>query len=893
MNDRPRPQSYPLLRHALLLLMGCTWVLGCRTGKPTTPLPVAAILVPDSLLSDTLSLTSGPLRPSSKRVNDLLHTRLDVSFDCTNRRVLGKATLQLKPYFLPVSSVQLDAVGFDWNEVAMISGNIKTKLKYLYDGKVITIDLGRVFRRNEIYTLYLDYLARPEERALPAESPSRDKGLTFINPLGNQPGMPQQIWTQGEPQHNSSWFPTIDAPNERMTQELAITVDNRFVTLSNGLLVWQQRNPDSTRTDIWKQSLPSPPYLTMLAVGDFSITRDEYKGKEVTYYTDPAYAPYARNIFGKTPEMMEFFSKKLGVEYPWEKYAQVVVRGYPSGSMENTSATLHGQFMQQTARELLDESNEDYIAHELVHQWFGDLVTCESWSNLALNEAFATYGEYLWLEHRYGRAEADNHLHRQLQSYLAEAQEKQVEIIRNRFSDPDELFDAHSYQKGSRVLHMLRYYMGDEAFFAALSTYLEQHKFNSVELSDLRSAFEDVSGEDLNWFFDQWFLTPGHPSLKVRCEYNDSLHKQTIVVDQTQDITQSTLFQLPITVDLYFKGKKERKEILISKAHEVFTFDCAARPDWVNVDAEKTLLGTIDEVKTTSEWVTQYQRGPLYLDRLEALKALRNRIENPVVMETFHKAFSDPNWGIRHYAVEQARELLRISASKSKPFLVRLAQRDPKADVRAEAIAQLARFDGSDDLVNLFKRSLEDSSYHAASEALLGLYGLDKSLGLEFARSFEADSNESMVAAVSEIYSGAGGEAEHAYFLHQFTHAMGYEKLQLVKHYSAYLMQRSDTTINRGIRALEAVALNDENWYVRLSGTNAINLLHNMYQSRQQLARERLNQLQKTNPGSPQVRDLKQSEERSEIQVTKLDALIRNIKTKETDAKLLQIYRNN
>jgi len=893
MNDRPRPHSYSLLRHILLVLMGCIWVLGCRTGKPTSPFPVAASLVPDSLLADTLPLASGPLRPSSKRINDLINTRLDLSFDFNNRRVLGKATLLLKPYFLPVSSVQLDALGFDWNEVAMISGNIKTKLKYLYDGKVITIDLGRMFRRNETYTLYLDYLARPEEIDGKSGSVLQEKGLSFINPLGNPSGLSRQIWTQGEPQHNSSWFPTIDAPNERMTQELAITVDNRFVTLSNGLLVWQQRNPDSTRTDIWKQSLPSPPYLTMLAVGNFSITKDEYKGKEVSYYTHPAYAPYARSIFGKTPEMMEFFSKKLGVEYPWEKYAQIVVQGYSSGSMENTSATLHGQFMQQTARELLDESNEDYIAHELAHQWFGDLVTCESWSNLALNESFATYGEYLWLEHRYGRAEADNHLQRQLQSYLLEAQEKQVEIIRNRFSDPDELFDAHSYQKGSRVLHMLRYYVGDEAFFAALSTYLDRHKFNSVELSDLRQTFEETSGEDLNWFFDQWFLTPGHPNLKVRCEYNDSLHKQTIVVDQTQDITQSALFQLPITIDLYFKGKKERKEILITKAHEAFSFDCAARPDWVNVDAEKILLGTIDEVKPTSEWVAQYLRGPLFLDRLEALKALRNRMENPVVMETFHKALSDPNWGIRLYAVEQGRELLRINTSKSKPLLVRLAQRDAKADVRAEAIGQLARYDGSDDLVNLFKRSLEDSSFHAASEALLGLYGLDKNLGLEFARSFEADSNESMVAAVSEIYSGAGGETEHAYFLHRFTHAMGYEKLQLVKHYSAYLLQRSDTTINRGIRALEEVALNDENWYVRLSGTNAINLLHNMYQSRQQVARERLNQLQKTNPGSPQMRDLQQSEERSELQANKLDALIRTIKTKETDAKLLQIYRNN
>jgi len=221
-------------------------------------------------------------------------------------------------------------------------------------------------------------------------------------------GKPTQLWTQGETEGSSVWFPTIDTPSERMSQEIFITTRKDFQTLSNGQLVYSNFNDDDTRTDYWKQDLEHPPYLTMMAVGDFKIGRDEWQDSKgrivpVDYYVEPDYANYVFQIFGDTPEMMTFYSELLNYDYPWDKYAQIIVRDYVSGAMENTTATIYGEYVNQTSRELIDDNNETTIAHELFHHWFGDLVTCESWSHLPLNESFATYGEYLWLEHKYGK----------------------------------------------------------------------------------------------------------------------------------------------------------------------------------------------------------------------------------------------------------------------------------------------------------------------------------------------------------------------------------------------------------------------------------------------------------------------------------------------------------
>jgi aminopeptidase N len=251
---------------------------------------------------------------------------------------------------------------------------------------------------------------------------------------------------------------------------------------------------------------PHAPYLFFIGAGDFAVVKDTWKGKEVSYYVDKEYAPVAKKIFGLTPEMMTYFSKITGVEYPWVKYGQMVAHDYVSGAMENTTATLHGDGAQQDARELVDGNNwEGTIAHELFHQWFGDYVTTESWSNLTLNESFANYSEYLWDEYKYGKDKADATHYSAMQGYLGSGSEKK-DLVRFYYGDKEDMFDAVSYNKGGRILHMLRNYVGDSAFFKSLNLYLTTNKYKSAEAHQLRLAFEEITGKDLNLFFNQWYL---------------------------------------------------------------------------------------------------------------------------------------------------------------------------------------------------------------------------------------------------------------------------------------------------------------------------------------------------------------------------------------------------
>ena len=511
--------------------------------------------------------------PSATRLSDIIHTNLSVRFDWEKQHLHGTAEITAKPYFRATNELILDAKGFDIHHVKMG----EQTLNYQYEDDKLVIRLDKVYKRTESYTISIDYTAKPNELDTKGGVAITDaKGLYFINPLGHE-DKPQQIWTQGETEFSSCWFPTIDKPNERMTQNIAITVQNKYTTLSNGLLVKSEQNKDGTRTDYWEQSLGHTPYLAMMAVGDFNITTDKWRGIDVDYYLEDDYHKHARGIFGRTPEMMEHYSEILGVDYPWEKYAQVVVRDFVSGAMENTTAVIHGEFVQMDEREMLDRHEEDIIAHELIHHWFGDLVTCENWANLPLNEAFATYGEYIWREKGFGRMAADKHLDADLNSYFREARSKQVDMIRFDYTDKDDMFDSHSYAKGGRVLHMLRHYLGDEAFYLGLQKYLEDNAFSTVEIHQLRLAMEEVCGEDLNWFFNQWFLNSGHPILAFSYEYEDSTNTQWVYIEQLQNLETTPLYKLNMDVALYFEDSVFTYNIDVEDGFDAFAFTTSQR----------------------------------------------------------------------------------------------------------------------------------------------------------------------------------------------------------------------------------------------------------------------------------------------------------------------------
>jgi aminopeptidase N len=761
------------------------FLIACKTQKP-----IAESTAVEELPEVTVTASSiNNYRASETKSFDLIHTKLDVHFDWQKHYMYGEATISMKPHFYPSKVIYLNARGMEIEKVASLNGKDTSDLKYSYTNDTITINLDKELTRQEKITLYINYISKPDELNNIGGSAaiSSDKGLYFINADGKIKDKPREIWTQGETQSNSVWFPTIDVPNQKCTEEINITVEDNFKTLSNGLLVKSIQHSDNTRTDYWKMDLPHSPYLFMMAIGEYAIVKDKWRDREVNYYVEPKYEEDARAIFGNTPEMLEFFSKTLGVDYAWPKYSQVVARDYVSGAMENTSATLHGEFLQQTKRELIDRNNEDVISHELFHHWFGDLATCESWSNLPLNESFATYGEYLWNEYKYGRDVADMGLESDLKSYLDESKMKQEHLIRFYYENREDMFDRHSYAKGGTILHMLRKYVGDDAFFASLKLYLQKNSFKTAEVHDLRLAFEETTGEDLNWFFNQWFLNQGHPSLNINYNWDASTMNQEIVLEQLQDLSTTPLYKLPIDVDFYFSTYKVRERIVLTDKKQNFKFRFPEKPLAVNFDAEKMLTCTKTDNHSENEWIVIYNNSSLYQDKKEALEHLSNLEWNNSIASVIRKAIADKNKKNQSFAINHIEPLL-ISKDSLEIVnqLISIANNTKlNSSVRVIAISKISSFDLNGQITSLLNNLCNDSSYNVMAASLNGIASKSLSTAMNKVKILESESDINLREIAADFYSNYGDDS-NADFMFNYIDAnqdINYGDLNIINTY--------------------------------------------------------------------------------------------------------------
>lgn len=740
-------------------------------------------------------------RETTPKINDLVHTKLDAKFDYDNAYLNGKAWITLRPHFYTTDSLELDAKGMDIKNVSVVKGSSMKPLKYDYDGMILDIDLDKKYTRNETYTIYIDYVAKPNEYKGKGSAAITDaKGLYFINPKGEEKNKPTQIWTQGETEATSVWCPTIDKPNQKTTQEIAMTVPAKFVTLSNGKLTSQKKNTDGTRTDTWKMDLPHAPYLFFMGVGDYAIVKDQYKGKEVSYYVEKEYAPVARKIFGNTPEMMTFFAKALGVEYPWNKYAQIVGRDYVSGAMENTTATLHQESAQQDARELVDDNIwEGTIAHELFHQWFGDLVTAESWSNLTVNESFANYSQVLWKEYKYGKDAGDEENFSDMNGYI-QSQSGNKDLVRYYYPDKEAMFDAVSYNKGGRILHMLRNYVGDSAFYKSLNVYLTDNKFSTGEAHQLRLAFEKVTGKDMNWFFNQWYFGNGHPKLDISYAYDDNAKNVKVIVKQTQG---AKIFRLPIAVDIYNGTNKTRHNVWLQNAVDTLTFNYTAKPDLVNVDADKILLCEKKDDKTLDNYIFQYKNAGLFMDRKEAID-FAAQSEDPKALDLMKIALKDKYYGLRTYAISRLNLKDPDVAKAVEPVIMDLAVTDKKSLVRASAIGVLAMF-AEDKYKDIFTKGVNDSSYSVAGASLEGLLAVDSAAAFQVAKKIGSQKVKGkLTESLTKVLMSSGDESGFDLIANTFDEMpVGQSKFNLVIPFSQMLVKVSDTEkVKRGVDLL-------------------------------------------------------------------------------------------
>ncbi len=748
-------------------------------------------------------------RATPPKINDIIHTKLDVHFDYKKRFLYGKEWVTLKPHFYPTDTLRLDAKGMDIKNISVVKDGKNIPLKYKYqDSLTLAIQLDKVYHNTEKYTLYIDYTAKPNELKVKGSAAINDaKGLYFINPDSTVKGKPVQIWTQGETESSSAWFPTIDKSEQKTTDEIIMTVPSKYVTLSNGRLASQKNNGNGTRTDTWIMDLPHSTYLFMMAVGDFKIYHDHWRNKEVNYYLEPKYAPYAKEIFGMTPELIEFYSKTLGVDYPWNKYAQIVVRDYVSGAMENTTATLHGEYVQGTHRELLDryyDAGRSTIAHELFHQWFGDLVTCESWSNLTVNESFADFSETLWAEHKYGKDAGDEHnLEAQLQ-YLSDPDAATKNLVRFHYADKEDVFDVVTYQKGGRILNMLRNYLGDAAFFKGLNIYLKTNAFKNGEAQQLRLALEEASGLDLNWYFNQWYYGAGHPVLDISYKYDEGAKTETVYIKQKQD---GQIFKLPMAVDIYAGGKKERHKVWVNDKADTLTFNAASKPDLVNVDGDKILLTKKTDNKSLDEFVFQYFNAPLYMDRYEAIEAAQLKESEKGGQKVLIAALNDKYYGLRIKAILALKMNNDDIHNAAVPILTTLAKNDENFLVRAAAISTLGKLKDPANM-SIYQQAIKSESYSVQGAALSAINLLDSAQALKLALSFEKDNSGALTSAIVGVFAASGKSEAWPFVYKQFTDADINGKFTLIRNFcamTAHIDNNADAL--QGIEAIKATGL--------------------------------------------------------------------------------------
>ena len=793
-------------KNLFLLFTVCLIAGACHLQKKTVKVEPAT---PEEAAVPAGNNTPAPYRAAATRYWEPVHTAIDIRFDLKERSASGSMVMTLHPYWYATDSVVLDAKSMVIEEV---SGAGQSRLTYRYDTAKLCIRLPKVYHRKDTLQLTIRYKALPYAFAAGGSAAiTEDRGLYFVNADGAEPYQPVQIWTQGETEASSHWFPTFDKSNYRSTYSITMHVPDSFSTLSNGLLVHAAKEKNGMRADTWQQKMPIPSYLVMMAAGNFAVTKESWKGKEVSYYVPQEYGAYAKDIFLHTPEMIDFYSRLLDIPYPWDKYSQVVTYDYVSGAMENVSASLFGAFNLKDRRQLGDDNNDYIVAHELFHQWFGDYVTAESWSNLTLNESFANYGEYLWSEYKHGKAAAQEIWQQELSKYLGQAKRKDPPLVRFQYASQEDMFDRVSYSKGGLILNYMRELAGDEAFFETLHRYLKQNALGSAEATQLRLALEQVTGRDWNWFFNQWYYRGGHPKLELSYTYDDA--RQLLLVHVLQAQPDSIgLYSLPLRAQLITGSTVTETDWLVDQKEETFSYAYTngQRPVFVP-DAGHWLPGELKDKKSAWQWQQQYVHSSDRLSKKLALAACIALKNNDTAQQVRMLALDDKDAVLRTMTInakttEGKKGIVPEWANK----LVTIAANDESNVVKASALAALGT-SADEKYSSIYELAISDSSYKVAAAALSALDKVSHKRALEYARKLNPGTMKANVLlyAIAEILAKEGLTADYPFFEQKSWHLFENPRsifLLSVKEYLAHV--KEEETYRKGVGLLQQLAIN-------------------------------------------------------------------------------------
>jgi aminopeptidase N len=671
------------------------WLLASLLIAPLCLVPLHAQA--PALTQPTLE----PLRTAGDRPIDIKHIKLELAVDLKKRTVEGKATLTFRT-MRQLASFELDAVEFEVTAVKLRRDRGElVAIPHRHDGRKLAVALGQAWEPDTPGTLEVTYRVRQP----------RD-GLFFFGPTPTEPEVPWMVWSQGEAITNRYWFPSLDHPAQRQTTELIVTVEPGFEVISNGKLISHRINADKSETYHWKQELPHVSYLVTLVVGQFDTVKEDWRGKEVSYHVPKGRGEAIARTFGRTREMLDFFVRRFGIDYPWERYAQVVVEQFTAGGMENTGATTLTDRALHDERAFLDSDADLLIAHELGHQWWGDLVTCRDWAHLWLNEGFATFCEVIWIEHAKGADEAAYLLVQKARSAIAGGKERP--IVDRRYAAPRLMFDARAYPKGAWVLQMLRHRLGEKQFWQGVQNYGTEYRLQSVETHDLRRVLEKTTGHSLERFFYDWTERPGHPVVEITPQYDAEAKQLRLSIKQTQ-AAEPFHFPLKLVFNQAGAAKPTTLTVAVQEREHLATVPLAERPSGIWVDPEQAVLAEWNEVFGRDLLAEQLQRGPVPC-RIRAAEQL-GKSKLPADRDLLSRALTEESfWGV---AVEIANALGQSGGEVCRDALIAgLQHKHPKVRRAAASNLGLFRNDAraAEALRGLLKRG--DPSYFVEAAAI-------------------------------------------------------------------------------------------------------------------------------------------------------------------------------
>src|SRR5580704_4646082 len=634
---------------------------------------------------------------------DLQHSKIGLRFQPEQKKVIGEVTHSVILLRDGLQNISFDSVGLQIESVRIN----KSVAKFSTTESKLVVTLPNGANAGAKYDVEIKYQGTPS------------KGLYFILPDKDYPDRPSQIWSQGESEDTRYYLPTYDYPNDRLTTETILTVPASWITVSNGKLVGVTDAGKGLRTWTWKESVPSSTYLITIVAGEFEEVKDSWHGIPVTYYAPKGRGDRLPLNYGRTPAMIDLFSRKLGVDYPWEKYAQSMVDDFVAGGMENSSATTNTStsLVHPKLAPEYPTGQDDLISHELGHQWFGDLVTCKDWGDIWLNEGFATFMEAVWTEAHFGKDQADYERWNGARNWFENNNLWSKPIVRHDFDDSSE-FDENAYDKGGWVLNMLRHQLGEDAFYRGLKHYLDVNRGKNVVTADLAKAMEEATHVNVDQFFSQWLYGAGAPKFDLSYAYDSEKHQVAFTVKQTQKVEGRVgIFRIPTEVEIINASGPKLYPITVWKANQVFTFPSDTAPLLVLFDKGGHVLKTAEFHKEKKEWLYQLKNATELADRADAVVALgKIKGDDEVIPALGDTLRNDKTWEVRALAADTLGKIGGPVASKQ---LLAALDDAKEAWLRSHIVAALGNFkDDPAVTAKLNSVAKEDSSYRARAAAL-------------------------------------------------------------------------------------------------------------------------------------------------------------------------------